>query len=141
MKKRLVLLCALGAGALAGSAHAADLKVVVHGVEPGNGAVRVALYSEAAGFRHEEHATTVLSTPASAGDVTVDFQALPPGRYALIAYHDENDDKKLDLLMGMFPREGWGLSNDPKVIGPPRFDASAFDFGATDATVAINLHY
>lgn len=131
----------LAAFAFLGAARAANLTVEVHGVKPAEGAVRVALYAEPNGFRHEEHARSVLSVPASTPDVTVTFQDLLPGRYALIAYHDENDDKKLDLRFGMFPREGWGLSNDPEIIGPPRFEPSAFDIGSVNTTVALSLHY
>ena len=41
----------------------------------------------------------------------------------------------------MFPAEGWGLSNDPDVIGPPSFEDSAFDLGTDGATVTVPLHY
>lgn len=134
---------AIGLAALmaASTAAAADLKVVVHGVRPGDGNVRVALYEKAEGFRHEQNARSVLSVPATSGDVSVTFPHLPAGRYAVIAYHDENGNKKLDLLMSMFPQEGWGLSNDPTVIGPPGFDASAFDLADKGANVDVKLHY
>lgn len=131
----------LAALVVASSATAADLKVVVHGVRQGDGDVRIALYQKAEGFRHEQNARSVLSVPAKSGDVSVIFDHLPAGRYAVIAYHDENGNKKLDLLMGMFPQEGWGLSEDPAVIGPPAFDASAFDVDDKSATVDVTLHY
>lgn len=45
---------------LAPAAHGASLIVSVEDVHPGTGSVRVALYSDAAGFRHEERAVQVL---------------------------------------------------------------------------------
>ena len=122
-------------------AEAAVLTVAVEGVHPGPGSIRVALYANGDSFRHEDRALRVLSVPADSGAVSVTFTDIPAGRYAVLAYHDANDNKKLDLVMGMFPDEGWGLSNDPTVIGPPRFEPSAFDVGEPTATTIVRLHY
>ena len=123
------------------AAHAADLKVTVQDIHPGPGSIRVALYVDADSFRHENRAFRVLSVPAKPDSVDLLFKDIPPGRYAVLAYHDENDNKKLDLVMGMFPDEGWGLSNDPTVIGPPRFDPSAFDVVEPTTGMSVRLHY
>ncbi len=52
---------------------------------------------------------------------------MPAGRYAVIAYHDEDGNGRLNLRFGMIPVEGYGLSNDPEVAGPPRFQDAAFE--------------
>ncbi len=126
-----------------GASHAcaADLTVVARGIVSGPGAIRVALYRGAEGFRHEDRALRVLSVPARATTIAVTFHDIPPGRYAVLAYHDANDDKKLDLRFGMFPKEGWGLSNDPRVMGPPSFAASALDVTGAAMTTTITMHY
>ncbi len=139
---RSFLLAGCGLALAAGGAAAADLTVAVNGVKDGApSSVRIALYADADSFRHEARAKQVLSLPAAAGTVTGVFHDLPPGRYAVLAYHDENDNQKLDLFLGMFPSEGWGLSNDPTVLGPPRFEASAFDVADPATSIAIVLHY
>ena len=122
-------------------AQAADLTVAVTGVKDDANTIRIALYSHADGFRHEDKAAQILSVPAKPGTVFGTFHDLAPGRYAVIAYHDENGNQRLDLVLGMFPAEGWGLSNDPDVIGPPSFADSAFDLGEEAATVTVPLHY
>ena len=114
---------------------------MVSDIQPGPGNIRVVLYAGADSFRHEDRAFQVLSVPATAASVAVVFTDLPVGQYAVLAYHDANDNKKLDLRFGMFPEEGWGLSNDPTVIGPPRFSASAFDVSEPGAKVPIRLSY
>jgi uncharacterized protein (DUF2141 family) len=110
----------------AGVTQAADLTVVVHGIAKEGGDIRVALYAKPETFRKEAQALAVRSQPAKLGDERFVFAGLPKGRYAVIAYHDENRNGKLDLILGMFPAEGWGLSNNPRVIGPPSFEDSAF---------------
>lgn len=122
-------------------ARAAEIAVLVSDIHPGTGSIRVALYKDSDSFRHEARALQVLSTPASAASVVVRFKDVPLGTYALLAYHDANDNQKLDLLLGMFPQEGWGLSNDPNVIGPPRFTASAFPVADQVTRIGVRLHY
>ena len=138
---RPLLLAALLLGLAAHATRAADLTVSVSGVRDDQEHIRIALYADSDSFRHEQSARQVLSLPAASGVVSGVFHDLPPGRYAVLAYHDENGNGKLDMIMGMFPDEGWGLSNDPTVIGPPRFEASAFDVAEPETGVIVPLHY
>jgi uncharacterized protein (DUF2141 family) len=140
----LVALCCAPLLAAADDAPAtpdARLLVTLQRVSAAPGNLRVALYREAQTFRQEEHAFKVISAPAVAGDVKLSFDHLPAGRYAIVAYHDEDADGKLKLRLGMFPIEGYGLSNNPSVIGPPRFADSAFDVAAPETSVSIKLSY
>lgn len=136
-----------GAGSVALSlvaapALAVDLRVTVTGVAHARGAVHLALYESAETFRDDEKARARASVPAVPGDVVATFPGLPAGTYALIVYHDEDGDGGMDRFLGMIPTEGFGLSNDPEVSGPPQFEPSAFrlDDGAT-ADVVVPLHY
>ena len=131
----LALLAALGAPALA-----ADLEVAVQGSRGGDGAVKLMLFEREEGFRKEDRARQVLVLPA-AGTPTGVFRDLPPGRYALVAYHDENGDGRLNLRFGMFPKEGYGLSNAPRLVGPPKFKDAAFDLAEPGARVVVRLGY
>lgn len=125
-----------------GFAEGALLKLQVQGIRDDSGSLRVSLYREPESFRKEERAFKLISQPARKGEVTLAFDDVPPGRYAIMAYHDENNDGKLNLRLGMFPQEGYALSNNPQVIGPPRFNDSAFDFPATDGSVLrLDLKY
>lgn len=101
----------------------------------------MALYADADSFRHEDRALQVLSAPANSDSASVVFDGVKPGRYAVVAYHDANDNKRLDLLLGMFPREGWGLSNNPKVVGPPAFEPSAIDVAEPKTQTLVWLRY
>lgn len=122
-------------------ATAADLDVTAAQIMPGPGSIRFVLYRGANGFRHEDKAFKVLSAKADGAYASVRFQDLPPGQYAVLAYHDANSDQKLDLRFGMFPKEGWGLSNNPKVMGPPSFSASSFAVTDQNRSIKIEMHY
>lgn len=135
------LAVALAAAAVAGPALAADLAVRVTGVRGGDGQVVVDIWRGPDGFRKPERALSSASTPARDGAVEVTFRDLAAGRYAIVAYHDEDGDGELDRFFGMMPTEGWGLSNDPEVSGPPEFEPAAFDLPAAAPVIEIPLNY
>ena len=137
--RTLPLLATLGLQPLV--AHPADLEVAVTGVRSTDGQVKLMLFDHADGFRKEDKARQVLALPAVVGEVRGVFHGLPAGQYAILTYHDENGDGKLNLRLGMFPKEGYGLSNNPNVSGPPAFKDSAFDVPASGARVSIHLSY
>lgn len=124
-------------------AHAdnATLKVTLKNVRDASGGLRAGLYRDPATFRKEERAVEIAQSAAVAGEVTLSFRDLPPGRYAIMAYHDENGDGQLNRRFGMFPTEGYGLSNNPQVAGPPAFDDSAFEVVAPETAIVIELRY
>jgi uncharacterized protein (DUF2141 family) len=139
MSQRLSILAVLAA--FTSPALAADLEVSVYEVRDGAGRIKLMLFEREDGFRKEDKARQVLALPAATGTVSGVFHALPPGRYAVIAYHDENGDGKLNLRFGMFPKEGYGLSNNPEISGPPRFKDAAFEVPETGKRIAIHLAY
>ena len=61
--------------------------------------------------------------PAKRGSGVVVFTAaLPPGTYAASVLHDENKSGNMDKGLGEIPKEGYGVTNNPK----PRFRAATF---------------
>lgn len=141
MKARFTLLLA---GLLFGAAGASaqTLRVDLQGVAHAQGSLRLALYAAPETFRKADKAFRTREQAAATGTVSVVFEDLPPGRYALLAYHDENGDGQLNRRLGMFPTEGYGLSNNPEVMGPPTFEASAFEVtGEAPAHLAVDMRY
>ena len=59
---------------------------------------------------------------------SVTFSNIPDGIYAISVYHDENDNGKIDLIMGMMPKEDTGTSNNPNTfMGPPKWKDAKFE--------------
>lgn len=122
-------------------AEAARLDVRIKDVREATGNLRVSLYRDPETFRKEDRALKVIVVPATKGESRVTFDGIEPGKYALMAYHDENGDGKLNLRLGMFPTEGYALSNNPKVMGPPKFADSAFDVAAPETSSSLVIAY
>lgn len=126
---------------LSGTAMAQTLKIDLHGVQNDKGNIRVGLYSDPKGFRKEAQALKVIEVPAKKGTVAVEFPGLQAGWYAVMAYHDEDSNGRLNLLLGMYPTEGYGLSNNPSVFGPPTFEDSSFRIEDKDLHINIDARY
>ena len=130
----LVLALALGAA----PARAARILVTIDGLHSSRGDLYVALFSHAAHFPDGAYSDQHLKVTASLKPTTVTF-VVPPGRYAIGAYHDENANGKLDTNLVGYPIEGYALSNGIRaVVSRPRFAAAAFQVG--DGTTAVALH-
>jgi uncharacterized protein (DUF2141 family) len=119
---------------------AADLNVEISNIKHDKGRVHVVLYDNPDSFLNEEKSLAIQESPAAVGTLTVNFNHLQPGDYALVAYHDENGDGKLNRFLGMIPNEGYGLSRNPKVFGKPDFDDARISLGDDDS-ITIHLNY
>lgn len=126
---------------LAAQANTGSLEITLAGIAHDRGTLRVGLYNEAKTFRKEALAIATAQTAATPDQASVRFDALPPGRYAIMAYHDEDGNGELNRRFGMFPTEGYGLSNNPRVSGPPAFEDSAFDLSPGLNQTRIELRY
>jgi len=135
---RVVILAACLLAATA--AHAATITVSISGVRNSNGHVLVALCTKADFLR--PHCPWKANVAATPGTVRVDIPDVPPGIYAAQAFHDENDNGRLDRTILGLPKEAMGFSNDAPIhLGPPRFDAAAFSVGAQNEHIAFSLRY
>ncbi len=122
-----------------GASQAADLTVKVTGAKSTQGAVNVALFTSADGWTKTEKMFKGERLPAALPKTVLVFKDVPPGRYALSAYHDENGNEKLDTNMVGLPVERYGFSRDARGrMGPPSFDEAVIDVTG-DMNTAITL--
>jgi uncharacterized protein (DUF2141 family) len=139
---------------LAVPAQAAELRLTIKGVRSDAGELLIGLYANPDGFASaianasksglvaDKGRLVGLSIRANAGARSTVFTQLPPGRYAAVVIHDENDDGRLDANELGVPTEGYGFSNDAQgFLGAPSFDAAAITIGAADVSAAISLIY
>ena len=88
-----------------GAADNARMTVQIDGLRDDSSNLRVSLYREPDASQGK--AGLQIAEPAGKkGKTSLVFDDIPPGRYALMAYHDANGDNKLNLRFGMFPQEG-----------------------------------
>ena len=123
------------------AASAADLTVTINGVHNSTGSVAAAIFNNGTNFP-KAAPFGGFRLKASGGPVSYTIHSLPPGKYAITAYHDENDNGKLDADATGLPTEGYGVSNDAKeLLGPPEWGKASFDVGDQPKSVTVNITY
>jgi uncharacterized protein (DUF2141 family) len=72
--------------------------------------------------------------------ITLEFENIPYGTYAISIFHDLNENGELDSKIIGIPKEPIGFSNDyfPK-FGPPKFKNAAFVLNQEEVKMTINL--
>jgi uncharacterized protein (DUF2141 family) len=135
-------------------AQAGDLKVTIVGVRSEADALMIGLYDSAERFKNaiantahvgllkDKRRLIGVTMRARTGFQSIGFMQPPPGRYAVVVFHDENDNGLLDDdALGM-PTEGYGFSNNATgFFSAPSFDAAAVTVGSADKSISISLTY
>jgi uncharacterized protein (DUF2141 family) len=119
--------------------QAAMLQVVVAGVRNNKGDVLVAVCSERTFLK--EHCEYNAKAPVRQGEVLVVLE-VPPGTYAVQAYHDEDRNGEVTMNALGLPVEGLGFSNDaPFRFSAPRYRDATFQLGPMGGRIRLNLRY
>jgi uncharacterized protein (DUF2141 family) len=127
---------------IAGPASAARIIVTIDGMKSAQGNVFVGLYASPAKFLQGNQSDAQRKVRASTGPITVTFDNLPAGTYAVGAFHDENANDHLDTNFLGLPTEGYALSNGVRaVMAKPTFQQAAFTVGNGDKPVALHIRY
>ena len=127
---------------MAGQAWAARIIVTIDGLKSAQGNVFVGLYASPAKFLQGNQSDALKKVRASPGPITVTFDNLQPGTYAVGAFHDENGNDHLDTNFLGLPVEGYALSNGVRVVmAKPTFQQAAFTVGVGDKPVSLHIRY
>lgn len=104
------------------------------------GRFAVAVFREGGGFPDPDRAAASRTVRPEGVVTRLVFADLPPGRYAVAAFHDADENGRLTLWPIGLPREPYGFSNDARRrFGPPGFDSAAFTLGPGGARQTLTL--
>ncbi|MGB2225510.1 MAG: DUF2141 domain-containing protein [Polaribacter sp.] len=73
------------------------------------------------------------------GKSKVVFENVLVGEYAILCYHDKNNNDKMDFQPNGMPLESYGASNNVMNFGPPRFDDAKFS--VSDKKVSLEIKF
>ncbi|MBV9841985.1 MAG: DUF2141 domain-containing protein [Sphingomonadaceae bacterium] len=115
----------------------APVEIEVANVRSAEGVIRIDICTERQFLRD---CNLSAAAPAHIGSVTLTLPSVPPGRYAIQAFHDRNGNGKVDRNFLGIPTEPVGFSNDaPLHMGPPKFAVAAFDHGIASQHLTLHL--
>lgn len=139
--KNVFVLCAM----LAISACAVGqtkLQVTVTNIKGQKGNIIVGIFDSDENFLKKPMDGKMIK--ATGDSVTVVFENLKPGKYAISVLHDANKNQDLDKNKLGLPKEGFGFSNNVLgAMGPPSFERAQIDLTSEqrDLDIGIKMKY
>ncbi|HSR01121.1 MAG TPA: DUF2141 domain-containing protein [Sphingomicrobium sp.] len=125
----------------AAAASTSSLEVDLDGMRNARGVIQACLMRDRKSFPDCRSDPAAVKQTMPASGTRLLFTDLPPGRYALALFHDENVNGKLDTLLGI-PREGFGFSRNPVVrFGAPRYDQVSIELVPGFTRLRVRLQY
>ena len=119
--------------------YAAKLTVKITDIQKVKGKMMVGIHSTEETYQDEKK-TPFYAKMYPVTDTTLTFTVdLVDGNYAVAAFHDENEDQKLNTNFIGIPKELFGFSNNPTIFaGKPSYKKISFDLSA-DKEIYIKL--
>lgn len=140
--KPLLIVAAIVSATPVAASDPPTIVVQISNLKTETGEVRCALFRDPAGFpREPERAFALAIGKIDGRNATCNFSGIAPGRVAITAFHDENNNGKVDLRFGLVPKEGIGWSRNPQVrFRAPKFEEAvlAHDGGASRVLITLN---
>ncbi|MCV3212823.1 DUF2141 domain-containing protein [Plectonema radiosum NIES-515] len=118
-----------------------SLTVTINGFKSQRGQVCLSLFSGGRGFpSSSDRAVAARCVKLENAPLTVKFDNLKAGNYAIAAFHDANGDGILNRNPLGIPTEEFGFSQNPKILtGAPKFADSAFLVAGPQTNIQIQL--
>lgn len=117
-----------------------SLEVNVNNIKSKKGSIRVGLFANENDFL--KNAVEGKVVKVSGDEVTVVFENLKPGDYALSIIHDENENGELDSNALGIPKEGFAFGNNSMgSFGPPSFEKAKIEIRDQPVRQVIRLKY
>jgi uncharacterized protein (DUF2141 family) len=119
-----------------------NLRVIVRNFKSDEGKANVIMYKDAYTFPDKpDRSFRTIWTTIKDGVADVTFENIPYGEYAFAAYHDINDNHRLDLNIIGIPKEGIAISNDARGLFMPRFKDAKVLLNTPAKTIMMNIAY
>lgn len=125
------------------SQNKGTLTIEVTGLEDNVGQVGVTIFRSKTGFPSDATQSYKSAFKKSENNEAVfEFKDLPHGTYAVATLHDANNNKKLDKNFLGIPKEGFGVSNNPKIyFSAPSFKDCKFELNVSKKSITIRTKY
>jgi uncharacterized protein (DUF2141 family) len=118
---------------LCSNCFAAEITLSFKKLANTNGLIQIALFDRAEGFPGD-HSAAVPYTLELGEAQEIVLKDISSGEYAIAVYHDENSDFKLNTGALGIPKEGFGFSNNPRILfGAPKYKKVKFNLKESES--------
>jgi uncharacterized protein (DUF2141 family) len=126
-----------------GQASSVWINVTIEQVRNSSGQITLTLYpDDKSRYLKPGGALAVTKVPARAGVTQACIFVPGPGLYALVLYHDANSNGKIDRNLLGIPKEGFGFSNNPRILfSAPSLKSVQLQVNAPGLPTRIRMRY
>ena len=103
-----------------------SVSVTVKSIQKREGKIVASISNDIENFPQSGGIKSVIAEVTKEGEITLKFEGILEGKYAIVLYQDLNGNNQLDMN-GQMPAEPFGFSNVTMLMGPPNFLQCAFD--------------
>ena len=112
-----------------------SLEMEINNLQSNNGPLYIRLLDE------DENPVIVGTSTVVNYSSKISFDSIPPGKYAIQFFHDENENQKMDFSLIGIPKEKFGSSNNVKpVLGPPKFKKMLFNLTENKKVIMVPVN-
>jgi len=124
-----------------GSADIGMIEAHIVKLRNNHGQVICTLFTPSDKFPEQSHKGMTVAVPIQDGQALCRFNNVRYGNYAIVAFHDENQDGNFNQNGLGMPKEGFGFSDNPGTLRKPAFDDAKFIVGQPVVYITIKLTY
>jgi len=73
------------------------------------------------------------------GKASIIFTDVPYGIYAISCFQDKNGNNQMDFENNGMPKEDYGISNNPMLMGPPTWEDAKFEVNEKNKEIVIRF--
>lgn len=138
--KKMFVFCFLMFLGVAVLAQSRSITITIKNIKEHKGSILVGLYTSEKDFLKKP--AYGKAAKANGDEVTVVFDNLPAGEYAVSIIHDANDNKEFDRTKIGLPKEGYCFGNNAKAkFGPPKYSDVKVYLKGEDINQTLAMHY
>ena len=117
-----------------------SLEIHVDNIKSKKGSIQFGLFTTEADYLKKPVEKKIIKPTGK--EITVVFENLQPGDYALSIIHDENENGELDTNAFGIPKEGFAFGNNAQgSFGPPPFEKAKITMADQNIKQEIKLKY
>jgi uncharacterized protein (DUF2141 family) len=125
---------------LAADAPTGTLTMVITGFKSTKGMARIEVIDSEAAYANETRALCLIKSRIVGNRVELSLKGLPYGQYAVVVFHDVNNNGVIDKNLVGAPKEPYGASNNIRgKFGPPDYSRIKFDLNAPEVIQQITV--
>jgi uncharacterized protein (DUF2141 family) len=113
------------------------LTVIIENVLNNDGYILSALHNEESFLKSD--GLIMNRDKAEKEKITLIFKNAQLREYPVSVLHDANENQRMDFEANGIPIENYAMSNNPMLMGPPRFEEVKFIVGHED--LALNIRF